>query len=99
MFKLFPERCGRYSWTVRRVGTGTDRSDLHIIRVAEPPGFEGDFLTPIGKGGELRKRYKRDGSQVFGYRAEAREEKKRIGWQSNRNSWRLQSDGSGVPWN
>lgn len=77
-------------WTVRVIGDGTDKSDYHVVRCEETPGFDGDeahlFIRPSTK-------FKLNGFKVHRYRQGAREEKnQRHLWKTNVNSWKNQDD-------
>jgi hypothetical protein len=65
---------GRYGWVVRVVGKGEDVSDYHVTKVCERAGSTEEVLTMA----HVWRKFKRNGATVFGYRAQAREEKKRL---------------------
>ena len=77
-------------WTVRVISQGTDKSDYHVVRVQEEPGYEGKKVT-------YRKNQRTFDRQhpVLKYRREARNLRKKLiaekGNVSNMNSWRSQS--------
>ena len=78
-----------WGWTIRVVGSGSDKSDYHVVRVYESPGFEDDIVTyyhsktdvgPKQKDGQvhlLGRTFKRQ-HPIFHLRQEARDLKKKL---------------------
>jgi hypothetical protein len=105
--KITNSRAGICGWVVRVVGSGSDKSDYHIVHVVEEPGSQAEMLTALTRkllfcskcGKNLKRRtikFPRAGATVWKYREQARKDKASRKWTSNVNSWASQYyDGEG----